>query len=175
MKPVVIYYSFTGNNRQLAMELQHRLSCDGVEVTETRKRTRFTILLDLVFKRLPAVRWLSRNLRQYDEAVLVAPIWAGRIATPLAAFITQEKDMLPPYTFISLCSGVPGQSEKIAAQLQALAGRKPEAVSQLNLNERLLPEHRNRVRYTNAYRAGPQDIRAFESEIDGFVRTLLAS
>lgn len=174
MKPVVIYYSFTGNNRQLALELQRRLSCDGVEVTETRKRTRFTILLDLLFKRSPAVRWPARDLRQYDAAVLVAPIWAGGVATPMAAFVAHEKALLPPYAFISLCSGVPGQAEKIAAQLETLTGRKPKGVSQLNLNERLPPEHRNRVRYTNAYRAVPQDMRAFEREIDGFVRTLLA-
>lgn len=175
MKPVVIYYSFTGNNRQLARELQRRLGCDAVEITEARKRTRWTILLDLLFRRAPAVRWQARDLRQYGEAVLVAPVWAGRIATPLAAFVAQQKDVLPPCAFISLCSGVPGQAEKIAAHLLALTGRQPEAVSQLNLNERLPPQLRNRVRYTNAYRAGAQDMRAFEPEIDKFVRALQAA
>jgi hypothetical protein len=175
MKPVVIYYSFTGNNRRLAMELQRRLACDAVEVTDAHARNRFTILLDLVLNRKPAVRWLPHDLRQYDQAVLLAPVWAGRIATPLAAFIAREKDVLPPFAFISLCSGVPGQPEKIAAQLQTLTGRKPEAVSQLNLNDRLPPEHRNRVRYTNAYRATPQDMRSFEKEIERFVRTLQAA
>jgi hypothetical protein len=56
-----------------------------------------------------------------------------------------------------------------------LTGRKPEAVSQLNLHDRLPPENRNRIRYTNAYRATAQDMRSFEKEIDGFVRMLQAA
>lgn len=175
MKPVVIYYSFTGNNRQLALELQRRLGCDVIEVSEAHGRTRFTILLDLLFRRAPALKWHPRDLRQYGAAVLVAPIWAGRVATPLAAFIAQQKDALPPFVFISLCSGVPAQADKIAAQLLAITGRKPQAVRQLNLNDRLPAQQRNRVRYTNAYRASAQDMRGFESEIDGFVRALQAA
>jgi hypothetical protein len=56
-----------------------------------------------------------------------------------------------------------------------LTGRKPEAVSQLNLHDRLPPENRNWIRYTNAYRATAQNMRSFEKEIDGFVRMLQAA
>jgi NAD(P)H-dependent FMN reductase len=172
MKPVVIYYSFTGNNKQLANELQRRLRCDDLEVKDVRKRTRLTILADTIFARKPAVRWPQRDLRQYDAAVLVAPIWAGRIAAPLKTFIAEQKDALPHFAFISLCSGVPGQPERIAAQLQSLTGRKADAVIQLNVNALLPPECKNRVRYTNAYRATAQDMRAFDKDLDGLMRTL---
>lgn len=172
MKYVVIYYSHTGNNRNLALELQRRLDCDCVEVTEAGRRSRLTILLDVLLSRKPAINWERHDFGAYDKAVLVAPVWAGHIATPLAAFLAREKDRLPGFAFISLCSGVPGQPERIADELHRLTGRLPELVEQLNVNELLPPEHRNKVRYTSAYRAGAQDMAAFSAQVDHFLQEL---
>jgi hypothetical protein len=172
MNCVVIYYSFTGNNRQLALELQRRLGCDGVEVSEARPRSRMTILLDVLFGRKPSIRWTPCELAKYDKALLVAPVWAGHIAAPLAAFVAGHKAQLPPFAFLSLCSGVPGQPARIHDELRELTGRAPDAVEQLNVNELLPPEHRNKARYTSAYRLGAGEVRAFDAAIDSFLHAL---
>jgi hypothetical protein len=46
------------------------------------------------------------------------PIWAGRIASPLKAFLGLGKNHLQQYSFISLCGT--GGNKKIAAGLTQL-------------------------------------------------------
>lgn len=174
MNYVVIYYSFTGNNRLLALELQRRLGCDSVEVREAHHRSRMTILLDVLLDRKPRLEAGPVVLAHYDRAVLVAPVWAGRVATPLAAFVAQHRAELPDYAFLSLCSGVPGQPARIADELERITGRAPLAVDQLDVNELLPPEHKNKVRYTSAWRAGAQDMMAYGDAIDRFLQALPA-
>lgn len=175
MSYVVIYYSFTGNNRLLASELQRRLGCECIEVREARHRSRMTILLDVLLDRKPRLEAAPASLAHYDKAVLVAPVWAGRIATPLAAFVARHRAELPDYGFLSLCSGVPGQPARIADELERLAGRPPLAVDQLDVNELLPAEHKNKVRYTSAYRARAQDMPAYGDAIDRFLHDLAGS
>jgi len=172
MKTVVIYYSFTGNNRLLALELQRRLGGDCVEVFEARPRSRITILLDVLFDRKPGISWTPCELGNYEQAVLVAPVWAGHIAAPLAAFVARHKNALPPFAFLSLCSGVPGQPARIHDELRELTGRAPTLVDQLNVNELLPAEHRNQARYTSKYRAGADELHAFDARIAEFLHTL---
>jgi hypothetical protein len=172
MNYVVIYYSHTGNNRNLALDLQRRLDCDCIEVREARPCSRLTILLDILFDRRPKVSWPACDFSAYNMAILVAPIWTGRIATPLASFIRHEKDELPDFAFISLCGGLADQQVSIAQELVQLTGRPPQLVNQLNVNELLPPEQRNRARYSAAYRVDAREMCRFDGEIEHFLRTL---
>lgn len=172
MKDVVIYYSFTGNNRLLALELQRRLGCDCVEVFEARPRSRVTILLDVLFDRKPGISWTPCDLARYDKALLVAPVWAGHIAAPLAAFVARHKNTLPPFAFLSLCAGVPGQPARIHDELRELTGRAPDLVEQLDVNALLPAQHRNKARFTSKYRAGAAELHAFDAGIDRFLHAL---
>lgn len=120
MKTLIIYYSFSGNNEFLVQELQKRLGCDIQKIVELKKRTGFTILLDLIFKRNPKIRKSDFDLKQYDRFILAAPIWDGKIATPLKSFIEQEKDNFKEYSFITVCTGPEGQDKKITDELVQL-------------------------------------------------------
>jgi hypothetical protein len=172
MKFVIIWYSHTGNNRVLALDLQRRLGAEAVELTEPRRRSRLTILLDVLLARAAPVSATPCDLRSFDRAILVAPVWAGRIATPLATFIRRRQAELPPFAFVSLCAGVPGQRERIAAELRSLSGQAPELVEQLDLTELLPPGYRDKPRYAASYRAGGSDLAVFELAIRRFVHTL---
>jgi hypothetical protein len=173
MKCVVIWYSHTGNNRLLALDLQRRLGCDAVEVREARRRSLLTILLDVLLARAAPVSWAPIDLRGFDRAILVGPVWAGRVATPLATFIAHSRAELPPFAFLSLCAHVPGQAERLAAELQRLAGRAPELVEQLGVGDLLPPGHKDKPRYALQYQASESDIGVFELAIRRFIQALL--
>lgn len=172
MNTIVIYYSFTGNNATLAAELVQRLHCECFRITEFRRRTGLTILLDLLFKRQPRLRPAERDLRQYDQVVLVAPVWGGKLATPMAAFIEREKANFRAYSFLTICTGPSGQLEKIGAQLLGLAGQPPLALAELRVNDLLPPEHRNSVKHASRYRISRNDLRSFGADIERFVQAL---
>lgn len=172
MKTLIIYYSFSRNNEFLAQELQKRLDCDIQKIVELKKRTGFTILLDLIFKRNPKIKRFDFDLKQYDQFILAAPIWDGKIATPLRSFIEMEKDNFKEYSFITVCTGPDGQDKKITDELLQLIQKRPRAVMQLRINDLLPPERKNKIRYATPYRINQRLLLAFEMEIEQFLQAL---
>jgi hypothetical protein len=126
MKTLVIYYSFTNNNRILATHLTETFGFELFEILETGKRTGLSILLDLIFKRKSRLRTYDLAWTKYNHIIFVAPVWAGKIATPLRTFLLKEKHNIASYSFVSLCGGTAGQREKISKDLRTLVSRAPE-------------------------------------------------
>lgn len=48
MRILIIYFSFSGNNRLLAEHLAKRIGCDICPIVEKKRRTMVTIILDNV-------------------------------------------------------------------------------------------------------------------------------
>lgn len=46
MKTLVVYFSYTNNNLNLAQRLQKLLGCDLLKIEELRKRTDLTVKLE---------------------------------------------------------------------------------------------------------------------------------
>jgi flavodoxin len=172
MKTLIVYYSFSGNNNFLAQELQKRLDCDIYKIVELKPRNSLDIFLDLIFKRKPKIEKSDFDLQQYDRAILIAPIWAGKIATPLRSFIELEQDNFKEYSFITVCTGPDGQDAKIIDELVQLIHKKPKTVMQLKINDLLPLERKDKVKYATPYRINQRLLLAFEMEISQFLQAL---
>lgn len=169
MKTIIVYYSFTQNNEKLARLLQRRLGCDLLKIEELKKRTRFTILFDLVFNRLPAIKTNLHNLKEYDQVIFVAPVWAAKIASPLKTFIMSERENISNYGFITVCTGAAGQQEKITRQLGKLTGKKPEVVLELSIDSLFRHSKEKAILYSPDYRVSDEDFIFFEPIITEFL------
>jgi len=172
MKTLIAYYSFSGNNEKLAAELQRRLKCDILKIEELKKRIKLSILLDLVFHRSAKLKKTDTDLKLYDNIILIAPVWAGKIGTPMQSFMLQEQNNIVKYAFITLCSGVAGQREKIQKFLEKLFQRKAVIVEELWVNDLLPLEKRDKIRYTTPYRIKREDWKVFNSKIDEFLKVV---
>ncbi len=173
MKPLVVYYSHSGNNEKLALELRDRIACDMYEVKEKKKRKSLSIFADFLVKRNSRLAPLDFDVSDYGPIILVAPIWAGKIAAPMRTFINREKERLTDYSFITLCSGREGQREKIAEELSALTPQKPGAVAELWINNLLPEEQRNKIKYATNFRVEKQHMQHFDEEIQFFIEMAL--
>ena len=91
MKTLIISYSFTGNNGKLANKIARILDADYTVIKETKNRTLFTILIDLLLNRIPPIKKLEKQFELYTNLIFVAPIWFGKIATPLRALFKELK------------------------------------------------------------------------------------
>lgn len=174
MKTLIVYYSFTRNNEQLASTLRARLSCDVCKIEEKRKRTGLTILLDLVFNRDSGIKPHPHVISSYDHCIFIAPVWAGKIATPLKSFLKYEKYNINSYSFITVCGGMPKQKEKLKMQLTKLAEKAPLQIEELWVNDLLTEEKKNTIRNTSGYRIQPDDLKTFSKKIDDFINKLEA-
>lgn len=174
MKSAIIYYSHSGNNDLLAREMRLRFGSDLVKIEEQKRRTGFTILLDLAFGRETKVRKPKVFLGDYEMLIFIAPIWDAKIATPLKSFIKMEREHIRNYAFITVCGGRDGQKQKITEQLEQLAGKKPIAVSELEIKNILHPNLKGDTKWVASYRVKDEDFSTFEKPIGDFVNTVFS-
>lgn len=171
MKTLIVYYSFTHNNELLAKSIQRRLKCDILNIEAVKRRTGLKIMLDLLFDRRPRLQPYP-SVSSYEQFIFMAPIWAGKIASPMITFLLQEKHHISRYSFITVCGGAPQQKEKLTKNLTALLGCEPEIVQELWTNDLLPKGYRDTIKFASGYRIQPEDLEQFEGKIDEFVRSL---
>lgn len=173
MRILIIYFSFSGNNRLLAEHLSKRIGCDICPIVEKKRRTIVTIILDMMFRREPKIKALDCAALNYDHIILVAPIWDSKLANPMKTLIKREKAVLSNYSFISLCGYErSGQKESITKELSALTGRSPKAVSELKVCDLFPAEKRNDIKTISRYHATSEDLIMFESQINVFLKLI---
>lgn len=173
MKTLIVYYSFTNNNELLARTLQAKLNCDILMIEEVTKRTGFKIMLDLILDRTPKIKPHPFSIDSYELCIFIAPVWAGKIASPLKSFLVQEKNRINTYSFITICGGgAREQKEKLTESLTEIVGQKPGIVKELWTNDLLADEEKDTIKYTTGYRIQQKDLQKFSREIDDFVTAL---
>ena len=64
-------------------------------------------------------------LRAYDLVVLGTPVWAGRMASPMRAYIAQERGRFKRIALFCTEGGANG--ERAMAQVAQLCGKEPVA------------------------------------------------
>ena len=173
MKLLVVYYSLTGNNDALAQKIIEGLDCDVFRIQTARKRTKLSVFLDLILKRSPKLQEYSIRCSDYDHLIFIAPVWAGRVATPMQTFFEKEKQNILKYSFITLCGGVAGQKQKIAEYLTATLQHKPVAVEELWVSDLLLAGQKDND--TTHYSVRTADLYVFKPEIDAFLKDVACS
>ena len=172
MSTLIVYYTLTGNNGIIASELQERLGCDLARIETVRRSTKFSIFLDFVFKRSPAIRELGVSLLKYERVVFMGPIWAGKIATPLRTFMRTKKDTIQRYAFLSVCGGgQSSQKERIKDELTQLLNRPPECIAECWINN-VVPAVKRNTLAVSEFRQTKEDADVFQEELDEFVKEL---
>lgn len=172
MKTLIVYYSHSGNNEKIAQELKSRLGCPIYRILEKKKRKTISILWDILFKRKTKLVNSSVALKEYDNVVLIAPTWNGRVSTPMRAFIKKEKGNLNSYYYVTVCNGEVGQKERLTDELSALASRSPRSITELSINSLLPEEQRHKIKHTFNYRISVQDIKRFNEILESFVSSV---
>lgn len=128
MKTLIIHYSFTGNNAKLAKAISNKLNADCIELKEIRKRTIFSILLDVVFNRIPKIQNIDKHIVNYEHFIFVAPIWFGKIGTPLRGVFQKLANKDKSISLVTLSAGFNGINSKSEKEIVRRIGIAPKAI-----------------------------------------------
>lgn len=170
MKPLIIYFSRTANNEKLAMQLQQRFNCPARMIIDSNKRRgTFSLLLNTILGLNISITTPDIPWQAHDSFILVAPIWAGRIAAPMQTFIRRYARHLKTLSFATVCAGQPGQREKVYRQLTRLTGKDPESVMELQLKHLLTTQNPPSPGTAGNYQIQPADWAFFDEQISRFV------
>ena len=172
MNTLIVYYSFTGNNRILAQHLAARIKADMHEITELKHRTWGTILFDQLLGRRPRIQQATLPWDRYGRVILIAPVWNARVASPMCTFVRKERANLKSYSVLTVCGGREGQQDNIRKQLTKLAGRPPLTITQLPINDRLPEERRKGRGNMGIVKITPDDLKYFQENLLKFIETL---
>jgi menaquinone-dependent protoporphyrinogen IX oxidase len=133
MRNLVVYYSFTGNTRVVAERAARELDADTAEVRAPRYESGGFRFLRAAFDswrgRLPAIEVNGGRLEEYDVVLLMAPVWAGHAATPMRAYLAQNRGKLKRAAFLLTCAG--SCPPRAFQEMSSLAGLEPEATCTL--------------------------------------------
>ena len=167
----IVCYSNTGNNLVLAEHLANLLECGIAHITETRRRSWLRTLLDVGLGRAPRIEPLPVDLRAYRHVVLIGPVWASRLASPLRTFLAQHRHELDEYSFITLCGYAhPGQKRRLTDELTRRVGHAPRAICELPVAELLPRRQREEIRIVTPYRISDDDMGEYDAPIAAFLQ-----
>lgn len=152
MKIAVVSYSHTGNNNRLATCVARDLSAVHVKINTQKPITMGSIILDMIFNRTPKVHPDPEVLKQYDLILFFTPVWMGRIASPLRAYLHALKLTPKAYGFLSISGGADGENPKLLAELINRTGMKPAILLDQHIKDCIHQNRRPTRKDTSAYK-----------------------
>ncbi len=129
MRSLIVYYSRTGNTRKVAQELAGMLGADLAEVRCDRYQAGFFGYLRAAYGsakgRLPPIEFPSAVEQPYDLILVGGPIWVGRPALPIRAFLAMRKWPFARTALFLTHIGSP--PDRALAEMEALLAAPAEA------------------------------------------------
>lgn len=98
-KTLIVYYSFTNNSHVIAAELQKQTGADMLRVEPADENVDYNDysiglpMMNLIKAHpddpasYPAIKTAADDLSDYDNVVIVAPLWWNNMAAPLQTFL----------------------------------------------------------------------------------------
>jgi hypothetical protein len=125
-KILVVSYSWTGTCSRVARQLcAQRPGWQHGQIKLEKPRNGrigyWRCVLDSVLRRRPAIVYRGPIPTQFDAVVLVSPIWAFSLASPLRSFVRTRRDHLPHVAMVSVMGGA-GASNAVR-EVERLIGR----------------------------------------------------
>ena len=159
MSFAVISYSLTGNNRKLAAAAAAALTAEHIEINMGKRQAISAIILDMMLGRTPKVQPHPSKLERYDRVLFFAPVWMGKVASPLRAYLKQLKAHPQPYAFASISGGALNPNPKLAEDITKRAGSRPAAFLDLHIADLFAPKSKATMKETGDYLLNDGDIK----------------
>lgn len=122
-KPLVVYYSRTGNARKLATALGNHLDAEVEEMPSEKDRGIFTIMGEQWFWGADRQKPFEKNLQDYSPIIVVAPVYLMQLSAPGRFFIEEViPDGSDVYVFTTSGGPLAGSTQKGIAALVTDSG-----------------------------------------------------
>lgn len=165
MKSTIISYSYSGNNKKLATNLAQKLNAKHIEITPVKPLSYFSMAMHVLFGLKPAISESINHSLNTDMVIFVAPIWMGKVATPLRKVFDQLKGNIQSYTFFSISGGALGTNPKLSDELTKRLGVTPKVLLDKQAVEFLPSDPKPTPKETSAYVFSDADCEATTNEM----------
>ncbi len=145
MKTLIAYYSRTGKNESIAVELQKKLearlkaehepkdvppSVQMERIDDAKSRSGplgfITGGMDATLRRQTKIHTMGKKPEDYDMVLVVSPLWSGVLPPAIRTYLSQNREKMKKIAFLSV-SGSGEGNKKALPDFESTAGRPAEA------------------------------------------------
>ncbi|MFA5857030.1 MAG: flavodoxin domain-containing protein [Candidatus Pacearchaeota archaeon] len=144
MKVLILYYSRTGNTKNIAQLLSKELKADIEEIIDEKSRLGtlgyLTASLSAILKSNTKINKLKKNPKNYDIVIIGSPVWMGSVSPAIRTYLKNNSTNLKKV--VLFCS-MGSRPSKIFHEMSKIIGKKPLSVMSFNskeINDKLLKE-----------------------------------
>ena len=129
MRTLVVYYSRSGNTKNIAEMIGKQLGSDLEGIIDHKNRKGLLGFLasgnEAYLQRRIPIEKLKKDPSQYDLIIIGTPIWAGNISTPVSSFLKDYREIIEKFAFFS--TGMGSDPQKTFLTLEKIMPHKPVA------------------------------------------------
>ncbi|MEF8835433.1 MAG: flavodoxin [Candidatus Thermoplasmatota archaeon] len=137
MKTLLVYYSQTGNTEKVAKMLAKKLENEGIDlktvfIERSRERSYEENVEDAKKEARAEIEPVIKNLSEFEILFIGTPVWCGKPATPVNAFMEkcERLDGTKIIPFLTHGGGGPGMTfDKIRDELEPKGGNVVEELA----------------------------------------------
>ena len=122
---LVVYYSRTGITEGVASRIAADCACDTERLRDTRPRVGLLGYLrcihEVITGKLPDILPTARNPADYELVILGSPVWAGRLCSPMRAYIRANAGRFRQVAAFCTMGGSGG--DKVLDEIATLCGK----------------------------------------------------
>ena len=137
MSILVVYYSRTGNTKQIAQEIAEKLDAESEEIIDKTKRSGLIGWLRSGYhamkEKLTQIGEMERDPGNYDLLILGTPNWGGKMTPALRTYISHYKDQFNKLAYFITLDGSEG--DEVIHSIGELCKKNPIATMQIQRNE----------------------------------------
>ena len=126
MSTLVVYYSRTGHNAELAKHLLEEIPADLDEIVDLKNREGMLGCVMAALLRAKTEIHFTKDPAAYDHVVLVSPLWGGMLPPATRTYLAQNQAKIHHYAFLSVC-GKGEENTNALNDITAIVHRRPLA------------------------------------------------
>jgi flavodoxin len=124
MNTLVVYYSRTGHNEQMAFHLHEQMGGDLDQIVDTKNREgMFGCVMAAIFKAKTRIQF-SKDPSEYDQVVVVSPLWGGNLPPATRTYLSEQRAKINHFAFLSVC-GKGEENTNALTDITATAKQRP--------------------------------------------------
>jgi flavodoxin len=147
MKTLIVYYSRTGHTRMVAENIADKMDGDIEEIIDTQNRNGIIGYLKSGYqasrKKTTQIQETNHDPSAYDLVIIGTPVWAGKMAVPIRAYLDLNKNKIKDLAIFSTYGG--SGFEKTIEDIALYTAKVPQATLGIRAKEINNEEYQGKI------------------------------
>lgn len=137
MKALVVYYSRSGNTREVAQIIAQEIPCDIEEIHDTQNRSGILGWIKSGYQvnrgKLTTLKPMEKDPSEYELVIIGTPIWAGYPSVPVKTYLIENKDKIKNVAFFATYTS--SGFSKAVKNMREILGKDPVQTLGIKVDE----------------------------------------